>query len=328
MVKVRNILGDELSGAAGEAAVFANWKGIGYRRKYVIPANPKTVAQTAIRTKFTNAVAKWHLWNTVRQLVFSFLASGQALSGFNLLVSRWQKSNPPTVPYPTDPKYGLIQISDEHTAVAAEAVPNVQRNNALAKKPAEVATMVYTKGTTLDVEAMIYCESGLVHFKNAQVGEITLDYTAAGKTITGEVLCTDPADESKYHVAWYPMDRASVVIKKAGATIQGMAISLIDGKYDFTKQAPGAADATIDYYALTNAGGVSKVLEGARFESTKANTAKVTFREYSDSDGHLMVGATSEDELYDLVVEYVGKTPVIEGGRTAIQIAADKAYIL
>lgn len=328
MVKIKNVMGDEYSGAAGKAAVFAKWKGIQYRRKYVIPANPKTVAQTAIRTKFTNAVAKWHTWNTIRQLVFSFLASGVSMSGFNLLVSRWQKANPPTVAYPTNPEYGVVQIADEHTVQAAEAVPNVQRNNAFAAGPVEVASLTYTKGSTVEVEAAIYCESGLIHFLQDQVGAITIDYTAAGKIVTGEAVDTDPSTDDKFHTLWYPIDRDSVVVKKAATAMQCMAISMIAKRYDFTKQVPGDTDGEIDYYSLTNVGGDSKVLEGARFECTKANTAKVTFRAYSDINGHLMVGATSEDELYDLVVEYLGKDPVIEGGRTAIAIATDRAYIL
>lgn len=36
--------------------VFATWKGIGYARLYVIPANPNTAAQEAVRDKFKAAV--------------------------------------------------------------------------------------------------------------------------------------------------------------------------------------------------------------------------------------------------------------------------------
>ncbi|GAI00952.1 unnamed protein product [marine sediment metagenome] len=54
MVKIINIFGDVYSGQAGKAGVFAKWKGRQYRRKYVIPANPKTTMQIAVRNSFTN----------------------------------------------------------------------------------------------------------------------------------------------------------------------------------------------------------------------------------------------------------------------------------
>ncbi|GAI60341.1 unnamed protein product [marine sediment metagenome] len=49
MVKIINIFGDVYSGQAGKAGVFAKWKGRQYRRKYVIPANPKTTMQLLVR---------------------------------------------------------------------------------------------------------------------------------------------------------------------------------------------------------------------------------------------------------------------------------------
>ncbi len=56
MVKIINIFGDQYSGQAGKAGVFAKWKGRQYRRAYVIPANPKTTMQMIIRGYFENAV--------------------------------------------------------------------------------------------------------------------------------------------------------------------------------------------------------------------------------------------------------------------------------
>lgn len=54
------LFGFGASGALADALVFARWKGIDYARKYVIPANPKTAAQSTQRGYMTAAVAAWH----------------------------------------------------------------------------------------------------------------------------------------------------------------------------------------------------------------------------------------------------------------------------
>ncbi|GAJ13427.1 unnamed protein product, partial [marine sediment metagenome] len=74
---------------AGKAGVFAKWKGRQYRRAYVIPANPKTTMQKIIRGYFENAVDAWHTYTGLQRLVYSYLATGLVMSGFNLLVRRW-----------------------------------------------------------------------------------------------------------------------------------------------------------------------------------------------------------------------------------------------
>ncbi|MBA7659316.1 hypothetical protein ES703_67293 [subsurface metagenome] len=48
------------SGAIGKALVFFNWKGLDVVREYVIPANPKTEAQTTQRSYVTSATAAIH----------------------------------------------------------------------------------------------------------------------------------------------------------------------------------------------------------------------------------------------------------------------------
>jgi len=62
MVKIINIFGDQYSGQAGKAGVFAKWKGRQYRRAYVIPANPKSPMQQIIRLFIPShrAGAKWY----------------------------------------------------------------------------------------------------------------------------------------------------------------------------------------------------------------------------------------------------------------------------
>ena len=59
------------SGQIGKSQVYANWKGINYARQHVVPANPRSTAQTTQRNLFstgngffrgsgTNAVAPWN----------------------------------------------------------------------------------------------------------------------------------------------------------------------------------------------------------------------------------------------------------------------------
>jgi len=48
------------AGAIGKTLVFFGWKGLDVVREYVIPANPKTAAQTTQRGYVTEAVAKIH----------------------------------------------------------------------------------------------------------------------------------------------------------------------------------------------------------------------------------------------------------------------------
>ncbi|GAJ03480.1 unnamed protein product, partial [marine sediment metagenome] len=48
------------SGAIGEAMVFFPWKGLNVVREYVVPANPKTSAQTTQRGYLAEAVAAIH----------------------------------------------------------------------------------------------------------------------------------------------------------------------------------------------------------------------------------------------------------------------------
>ncbi|GAI39962.1 unnamed protein product [marine sediment metagenome] len=106
MVKIKNIFGDEYSGAAGKAGVFAKWKGRQYRRKYVIPANPNTTMQKTVRGHFSSAVALWHTWPSLKKRAYSYLCSGLVMSGFNLLVKRYQLWKLVGKPEVLDPIHG------------------------------------------------------------------------------------------------------------------------------------------------------------------------------------------------------------------------------
>lgn len=79
------------SGQIGNAQVYSSWKGIPYARRYVVPANPKTVKQTANR-------AVWQMLNqaflyapaAIKQ-AFDAYAVGKPITGRNKFFSDNQK---------------------------------------------------------------------------------------------------------------------------------------------------------------------------------------------------------------------------------------------
>ena len=61
MAKVqRPLQSGTASGQVGKATVHFDWKGVHAVRSYVVPANPRTIAQISVRTKFTNCLEDWH----------------------------------------------------------------------------------------------------------------------------------------------------------------------------------------------------------------------------------------------------------------------------
>ena len=90
MVKVTApLLSLAASGTIANAITYATWKGIKYGRLRVIPQNPKTAAQTAQRTLFSNAVLGWHAEDAPSKAEWEAAASGTAMSGFNYYVQQY-----------------------------------------------------------------------------------------------------------------------------------------------------------------------------------------------------------------------------------------------
>jgi len=69
-------------------AVFSSWKGRAYVRMHVIPANPQTAAQTAVRNALAEAVVIWQGMGS--QLVTGYGVGADVLniSGYNDMVGR------------------------------------------------------------------------------------------------------------------------------------------------------------------------------------------------------------------------------------------------
>ena len=80
------------SGTVGNAITFSTWKGIAYVREYFIPANPRSVKQTNLRTAMAILVADWQGMIAGNKGEWDTAAAGTGKSGFNFFVERGLKS--------------------------------------------------------------------------------------------------------------------------------------------------------------------------------------------------------------------------------------------
>lgn len=89
------LFGFGASGKLGNALVFSTWKGIDVARRYVVPSNPNTAAQSTQRGYMTDAVDAWHTtgaqaleaadksaWNRYAGVL-------GRMSGFNAFCKEW-----------------------------------------------------------------------------------------------------------------------------------------------------------------------------------------------------------------------------------------------
>ncbi len=80
--------------SVGKAIVYSSWRGVNYVRGRVIPANPQTVDQTAIRLLVSHASKAWATGATdgtteidqAYKEAYSAVAAGQPMSGFNIFM--------------------------------------------------------------------------------------------------------------------------------------------------------------------------------------------------------------------------------------------------
>jgi len=342
MVKIVNIFGDNYSGQAGKAGVFAKWKGRQYRRKYVIPANPKTTMQVTVRNFFTNAVAAWHTYHSIQRLAYSYLATGLVMSGFNLLVSRWQKKATQglTLPYP--PKEGIKQIaSAKETRQDTNPAPTAHVYD-LTYKPVSIGSLTATAGGTDPAQdAYVDIEMGDVRIPVAitntagaagggqaiaEGDKLLISYTSGGRTITREELYVVPGGATEIpakaaiadalRTAYYPIDFGSVVIEiedvsaETFTQLESMEIDNVNGKIYYDKTDWADATSTVDYTSYT-------AIENAKLEVTKVDTSFITWRAYSDANGHIPIAQTIEDETYDWTLTAAQKVSVIRAAQTA-----------
>ncbi len=79
-----------ISEARGKVSdcVFSIWKGRPYIRQRVIPANPQSAAQTAVRESLARCVDLWQSIENQLKVVWNTYATGYRMSGFNKFMSQ------------------------------------------------------------------------------------------------------------------------------------------------------------------------------------------------------------------------------------------------
>jgi hypothetical protein len=319
MVKVTNIFGDSYSGQAGKAGVFAHWKGIQYRRKYVVPSNPNTVKQQSIRTSFSNAVDKWHAFLSAQRKAYAYMATGLTMSGFNLEVSRWQKMSAAERSTYVNPYLGMKQIgSDDLTAITQIDTVQDQAEYSTEEKPLGLGQTTYTKGTSgVDPNAIVEVNRGRVNIPENRTGALTISYESLGRVITDEALKTDPLADDILYTEYWPIDYKTVTLKLAAVEVDAIEVDIVAGKFWFTDTLPGDTSGDIDSKDYTK-------IDGAKLELRKVDTNFVTWRDYTDANGLIVLAQTSEDGNRDSRVEMSGYQPEINANLSALNAAKDE----
>jgi hypothetical protein len=96
MVKVTGpFLSLDASGTLGGIMTGSKWKGVNYIRARVVPMNPQSEAQTAIRTVLSDGVSKWKfgMITGLNKDFWNSYAKGLAESGFNRFMRSYLKAN-------------------------------------------------------------------------------------------------------------------------------------------------------------------------------------------------------------------------------------------
>jgi hypothetical protein len=348
MVKVRNILGDVLSGTVGKVGVYANWKGIQYRRAYVIPANPQTTKQTEVRDNLANAINRWHEYNTEQRRAYGYMAGGLAMSGFNLFCKRWQLAMPTSDADMIVPSLGIKQCG--HTKQSKTNTSPLPTNHSftLTFGPVVIGSAVFTKSDTdLIMDAYVEITQGFVRLPLdisdhgganaagnaiAEGDQLVISYQSSGRIVTREVLYTVGAGGDKIPAAatmalalrtkYAPIDYGTVVIETCDVSetpdeytqMESAEIDPVNHKVYYDTTDPTVAASKWDYDVYT-------ALEDTKLEMTKADTSFIAWRDYADADGFLPVSATKEDETFDCVFTLTGHTSVLKTAKPAAQAA-------
>ncbi len=97
-----------LAGMSGKAAdaVAATWKGRAYIRKHVIPANPKSPAQVAVRESLARCITLWRSLSATIKAWLDTYGTGYRMSGYNVFISKnraLEQVPSPLVPVPANP---------------------------------------------------------------------------------------------------------------------------------------------------------------------------------------------------------------------------------
>jgi hypothetical protein len=88
MAKVKGpLLGFDATGTIAKTAVFGRWRGVGYVRSHVIPANPRTEAQLQVRRVFKWLNDFWRYAPSFLIEAWDGMTAGQPLTGRNKFIA-------------------------------------------------------------------------------------------------------------------------------------------------------------------------------------------------------------------------------------------------
>lgn len=73
-------------GQIAKSIVYSEWKGVKYARQYAVPANPKTVAQEAVRDLFSWLHDQFKFMPTAVAAVWNLYAKGKPMTGGNAFI--------------------------------------------------------------------------------------------------------------------------------------------------------------------------------------------------------------------------------------------------
>jgi len=295
MVKVSNVFGDVYSGQVGKSGVFASWRGIQYRRKYVIPSNPNTPAQQKIRNSFANAVDKWHTFDSYQQQAYTPLASGQPKTGYNIFIGRWQSMTEVERAAYVSPYVGFVQVGvGAATSGTTETTVTDTREMTLVESPVVIGSCEFTSGTgNLDPQAFIDINRGRIDFIDTITGAITIDYVAGGETVVAEAVQTNAAPGDVAYLDNMDIDYKSVSLYVAASEVTAIEVDIVEGKLYVTHPTTFTGGDAIDFETYVPAEDIKMSIE-------KVNTSFSTGRFYSDEDGIIKLAQTSEDGNKDI----------------------------
>jgi len=341
MVKIKNVFGDTYSGTVAKTGVYANWKGIQYRRKHVIPHNPKTAKQTTVRGSFTDAVSHWKtVFNNLQKLAYKYLAAGKAESGFNLFLARWQ-TNAGTV-RTADPSFGykavgsLLTLENDITVGAvAEATLTLPGSNIVsidnAVPSSGVAGGVADGTTGTGAKAWIDLYVGQIRRVSAPANNYYLTYKVGGNQIIGEPLTfnSNGLAQAKHFPIDYGtcelVDKATAptVVHDAAAVLAGE-VDIEAGKIHTTYTSGGTTFTTGSKVKYTTVAYIAN----AKVAAKKANSSFVAFSGYTDSKGRVGLALTGDDGPYDVTISATGFVLVSRTNQPAAQAAVSESVIL
>ncbi|GAH29206.1 unnamed protein product, partial [marine sediment metagenome] len=157
--------------------------------------------------------------------------------------------------------------------------------------------------------------------------QIVISYTSGGRTVTREVLLTFDTGIEEFEArvaiavalrtAYYPIDFKSVVFEVYDLSlttytiIESEEIDNILGKVYLDKSALFDATDEHSYLSFT-------AIEDAKLEITKVDTSFITWRKYSDANGHIPTAQAIEDETYDWTLSAALKVSVIRAAQSAV----------